>query len=272
VEAAMNSQKILILDFDGVICNSIHDSYLTALNTYTELMPDHSLPWQKNSDQASIFEFEEQYPLYFDQFSRLIPLGNFAEDYFIIIRLLETKKVPTIRNQEDFELLKKSLSADQLHLYSETFYRNRYRMQEETPASWARLLPSFPGIQEALPVLSQRFLLAIATSKDIRSVNILLDHYGLTQYFPRQNILDKDFAQNKRDHLIRFHEMHRIPFPDLYFIDDKVSHLMDVKDLGIRGYLAIWGFNTTREHRIAESNGFTLLDLDDLLQLDSEIK
>lgn len=266
----MHPEKLLIFDFDGVLCNSIHDSFMTALNTYAELMPDHSLPWKKNADQLSIFLFEKQYPLLFDQFSKLIPLGNFAEDYFVIIRLLETQKVPTIRNQENFESFKKTLSVDQLRMYSETFYRNRVQMQEETPELWASLLPSFPGLQKSIPLLSKRFKLAIATSKDMRSIQILLKQYHLEKYFQRQYILDKDFAESKRDHLIRFHEMTRIPFSNFHFIDDKVSHLLTVKDLDIQGYLALWGFNTEREHEFARSHGFFLLTLQELPLLGSK--
>ena len=183
MKRAMHSEKLLIFDFDGVICNSIHDSFMTALNTYAELIPDHSLPWKKNTDPQSIFLFKKQNPLLFDQFSKLMPLGNFAEDYFIIARLLETQKVPTIQNQEDFESFKKSLPADQLRMYSETFYRNRVQMQEETPELWASLLPGFPGLQKSIPLLSKRFKLAIATSKDMRSVQILLKQYHLDKYF-----------------------------------------------------------------------------------------
>ena len=38
------STKILVFDFDGVIANSIHESFMTAINTYIQIVPDHSLP------------------------------------------------------------------------------------------------------------------------------------------------------------------------------------------------------------------------------------
>jgi phosphoglycolate phosphatase-like HAD superfamily hydrolase len=108
------------------------------------------------------------------------------------------------------------------------------------------------------------FLLAIATSKDYQSVHLLLNHWGLAQYFEQRNILDKDFAGSKREHLVRFHEEHHIPFSGMHFVDDKVSHLFTVQDLGVHAYLALWGFNTPREHAIAQKSGFRLLSLADL--------
>ena len=110
----------------------------------------------------------------------------------------------------------------------------------------------------------ENYVCAIATSKDHQSVDILLRKYKLTDCFQRENILDKEFAESKRDHLTQFHEKHNVPFKDIHFIDDKVSHLIKVKDLGVQAYLAVWGFNTEREHEIALEHGFKLLRLEAL--------
>jgi phosphoglycolate phosphatase-like HAD superfamily hydrolase len=260
----MHFNTILVFDFDGVLCNSVHDSLFTALISYRDLIPGHSLPLPRNSEKEWIYPFEREHPELFDQFLNLMPLGNFAEDYFVFLRLIETGAVKSIRSQEDFDLFKESLPKERLRSYGKLFYRNRIRMQNENPDEWVRLLPGFTDVQEAVPVLSRRFLLAIATSKDYQSVHLLLNHWGLAQYFEQRNILDKDFAGSKREHLVRFHEEHHIPFSGMHFVDDKVSHLFTVQDLGVHAYLALWGFNTPREHAIAQKSGFRLLSLADL--------
>ncbi len=260
----MSLESILIFDFDGVLCNSIHDSLFTALQSYCDIVPHNALPWVKDTKRDQVFQFEKENPEFFDQFTDLMPLGNFAQDYFVFLRLLETNAVKSIRSQRDFDDFKKSLPKEQLLLYDKIFYRNRVRMQNENPDEWVRLLPSFKGLQESIPGLSQRFLLAIATSKDYQSIHLLLNHWDLAKYFSRKNILDKDFAESKRDHLVKFQEEHGIPFGHMHFIDDKISHLFDVQDLGVQAYLALWGFNTAREHDLAKKSGFHLLSLEDL--------
>ena len=45
--------------------------------------------------------------------------------------------------------------------------------------------------------------------------------------------MDKDFAPSKRAHLTAFHQRFGIPFDNMHFIDDKVSHLLAVADLGV---------------------------------------
>ena len=263
-------QQILVFDFDGVICNSIHDSLMTAVNTYIEFVGRHQLPVKKLLKSDSVLSFEQNHPEFFHRFSELMPLGNFAMDYYVFMYIIEKDIGSQIREQSDFEAVKKTIPEESLLSYSDLFYKNRRSMQENDPEAWARLLPPFPGIADSIKSLSERFLCAIATSKDYNSVDILLKSYGLNDYFQRQNILDKDFAASKRDHLIRFHQDHEVPFSDIHFIDDKVLHLISVKDLGVHAYLAVWGFNTQREHEIARSEGFHLLRIEDLPKLGNE--
>lgn len=263
----ISNTQILVFDFDGVICNSIHDSLMTALNTYIQFVPDHTLPLEKPLEPDSLFLFEKNHEPLFNRFSKLMPMGNFAEDYFVFLRIIEEDKSEKVKDQASFNSFKSSIPEEKLNSYQTLFYQYRTHLQESDPKSWANLLPPFPGIVEAIQTLSQRFLCAIATSKDKGSVDILLRSYGLVPYFHPENILDKDFAKSKREHLIRFHKEHNIPFKNIHFIDDKVLHLASVKDLGIHAYLALWGFNTEREHKIARDNGLTLLRLEDLPHL-----
>ena len=262
-----STKQLLVFDFDGVISNSIHDSLMTALNTYLEFVPNHELPIQKKLMPKEIFQFEKQYPEFFDQFARLMPIGNFAQDYFVIIRIIEKNETEKITSQSIFNDYKNAIPKESLISFQKLFYKIRTTMQADDPKAWADLNEPFPEIVKAIQCLSQTFICAIATSKDKTSVNILLDRYGIAKYFRPENILDKDFAESKRAHLIRFHEEHNISFSNMHFIDDKVSHLLSVKDLCVHAYLALWGFNTEREQEIARKEGFISLRLENLPNL-----
>lgn len=260
-----NHRPLIAFDFDGVISNSIHDSFVTALNTYIDFKPDHGLPLSGPIQPAGrIFEFEKDHPGLFDAFKSLLPMGNRAEDYYVILRIIEEEQTGTVKDQDSFDAYKKELDRSLRHAYHECFYRYRVGLQNTDPDAWAELLPAFEGIQEMVPDLSGDFTLAIATAKDRRSVDIQLDKYGLTGYFDPDNILDKDYSESKRGHLSRFHQLHGTPYDRMHFIDDKVLHLKSVADLGVHCYLAMWGFNSQREHAVARENGFTLLELNQL--------
>ncbi len=262
------TKPLLICDFDGVISDSLHDSYVTSLNTYLLAEKTHSLPLTAPLDPPSrVFEFEREQPRLFAEFKRLIPLGNRAEDYFVIWRIIGSGASGKIRKQPDFERIRKEIRRDALEAFGRNFYSSRRERQETSPDEWASLSPVFEGIPDAVRSLSARFVPAIATSKDLRSITLLLKRYGLLPLFRPEFILDKDFSYSKRDHLAHFHEKFGIPFDRMHFIDDKALHLVAVKDLGVNGYLALWGYNTPREHRLAVREGFRLLNLEDFADL-----
>ncbi len=260
-------EHILVFDFDGVLCDSLHDSIRMAVNTYIQLAPYHTLPVNGSLSPGDVEPFEKANPDFITQFRQLMPMGNFAEDYFVFLRILEAGAAEAIDSQEQFDAFKRTLSVDMLREYQARFYTLRGQLQSEDPQAWARMLPPFPGIPETVRSLSRRFLCAIATSKDLKSVDILLAQYGLADLFASDRILDKDFAHSKREHLIRFQSNHDVPFGQIHFIDDKLLHLQSVKNLGVNTYLAAWGFNTPREHQTAQAEGITLLRLEDLPRL-----
>jgi hypothetical protein len=71
--------------------------------------------------------------------------------------------------------------------------------------------------------------------------------------------------------MLRLQKKQQVDFSQIHFIDDKVSHLLAVKDLGNHCYLACWGFNSEREIRIALKEGFTPIQLEDLKHIGDKI-
>ncbi len=263
-----NHKPLLVFDFDGVLCDSIHDSFMLSLNTYIEIEPEHHLPLHSPLHPVDpVFAFEKSHPELFEAFRNLLPLGNRAEDYYAMWTIIDTQKIHEVQTQEDFDRFKSKFSQEQMENFAKKFYANRAYLQKNNPTLWAKLLPPFRGIPEAVETFSNRFFLAIATSKDRASVDFLLERYGILKFFPPEYILDKDFAFSKRESFKYLHQQLKIPFHQMHFIDDKVLHLMAVKDLGVRGYLALWGYNTEREHQVAQRNGFVLLELSKLLSI-----
>lgn len=261
------SKKILALDFDGVLCNSLHDTVMTALNTYLQCNTKHNLPLQKPLTSETVIDFKNRNSEFMKKFTHLMPLGNFAKDYYVILEIINKNKYDNICSQKDFNNFRESLNDQKIKTYNNLFYRYRHSLQQNDPEAWADLLPAFPGIPHAIRKLSKNFLPAVATSKDNNSVNILLKKYGIDDLFASDNILDKDFARTKREHMIKFKKLHDLDFTDIHFIDDKISHLLQVKKLKVNTYLATWGFNTEREHKIAEEKGINLLALKDFPHL-----
>jgi phosphoglycolate phosphatase-like HAD superfamily hydrolase len=256
------SSFFLLLDFDGVISDSLHESFLTALNTYVECVPDHSLPLAEPLFWKDLDAFERKHVFLPARFREMMPLANFAHDYLAVLMSIDQRR--RIRNQQEFDAFKKQLGQSYLKDYAERFYQNRRRLRECYPESWNNLMKPFPGIVKSLKRLSRLGQLAIGSSKDRFSIRTLLDQYGLSECFPENRLLDKDFAETKKEHVLHFLDQ-GISRQKFHFIDDKISHLMGVSPLGVNLYLAGWGYNTPREHLLADAEGICQLSLDDFL-------
>jgi len=228
-----------VLDFDGVIADSARESFAVARRTYLELQPDSALA---SRPAGSLYE----------AFLRLMPLGNRAEDYGTTLVAIE--QGIELDDQASYDRFRASRDADWLAVYHELYYRVRASMAKEDPEGWRSLVPPYAHFVDLLRRYAGCY--SIATSRDRKSVDLLLAGYGIADLFPSERILDKESGTRKTAHLARLHEILGLDYARMTFVDDKVNHLDAVAPLGVRCALAAWGYNGAREHRLAERRGY----------------
>jgi phosphoglycolate phosphatase-like HAD superfamily hydrolase len=252
--------RVLALDFDGVISDSAPESFIVALRTYTELRPESGLvDVASQLDHAGLAEVRE-HPLY-RGFVGLMPLGNRAEDFGVALSLLESGR--QAGDQRAYDTFRRTQSAAFAEIFHERFYEERRRYSDTDPAGWLELLSPYPEFIELLRRCADHVILALATAKDRRTVERLLDAYGVADLFSNDRIFDKETGVSKRAHMTALHEQLRVAFADITFVDDKVNHLESVAGLGVRCALAAWGYNGARERTIADSHGYLVCGLAD---------
>ena len=190
-----------------------------------------------------------------------MPLGNRAEDYGVALAALEAGA--TLPDQAAYDAFHAAQDPAWLRAFHERFYAERADFAERDHDRWlARMAPYAPFVA-TLRRRAGDAVLAIATSKDHRSVSELLGAYGLADLFDPRWILDKEAGVSKRAHLERLAAGLRLPFKEITFLDDKVNHLESVAPLGVRCALAAWGYNGPRERSRARALGFLVCRLED---------
>lgn len=247
MQASGHAMRVLALDFDGVISDSAREAFGLAVRTYTNLHPESKLR-----------ENEELYA----GFVELMPLGNRAEDYAVILAALEEKAI--IADQAAYDSFYRGRDPEKLSIFHERFYQARTSWSERDPEGWRRMLAPYPGVLEILHRRASEVTLAIATAKDGRSVRMLLRDYRIQSLFREELVLDKETGVSKRSHLERLQQHLAVPFEAITFVDDKVNHLEQVASLGVRCGLAAWGYNGKREWEAATRAGHLVLHLHDL--------
>lgn len=255
--------RLLALDFDGVISDSAPEAFVVALRTFGEMRPASALTGAVAAVLGRAAPSREQvlaHPLY-PAFVDLMPLGNRAEDYAVILAAIEAG-VP-VPDQAAYDAWRDRQGRDWLRTFHKSFYRVRAVLSEGDPRGWGELIGPYPPLPAALRRHAGEVVLAIATAKDRRSVGRLLRAYGIADLFPEGRVLDKETGVSKAEHLAHLHGVLGIPYAEMTFLEDKVSHLDAAADLGVRCALAAWGYNGEREVRQARARGYLVCALDD---------
>jgi phosphoglycolate phosphatase-like HAD superfamily hydrolase len=242
-----HGMRVLALDFDGVISDSAREAFAVAVRTYASVYPG-----------SKLVESEALYR----GFVELMPLGNRAEDYAVILAALE--EGASIGDQAAYDAFYQGRDPERLGIFHESFYRARTSWSERDPEGWRKMLAPYPEMLEILRRRASQVTLAIATAKDGRSVHLLLRDYGIEGLFREDLVLDKDIGVTKRSHLQHLQQRLGVLYEAITFVDDKVNHLEAVAPLGARCVLAAWGYNGPREHTAARERGFLVCHLGDV--------
>lgn len=259
--------QLLALDFDGVISDSAPEAFVVALRTWCASHPATALrrtaalliDEARTPTEAEVSDC----PLY-PPFLEMMPLGNRAEDYAVELHALEAGAA--VRDQADYDAFKSGIDAAALREFHRSFYRVRTALSDGDPPGWLALMSAYTGVPELLRSRAGSCVLAIATSKDRRSVRRLLTAYGIDDLFPESCVLDKEAGVRKREHLEQLGRAFGLEPPQMTFVDDKVNHLDDVAGLGVVCGLAAWGYNGPRETAQARERGYAVLLLESLEQ------
>ena len=256
--------QLLVLDFDGVVSDSAPEAFVVALRTYVALRGGSPLADDLRVIDSALAREAVAASRLYSAFVDFMPLGNRAEDFGIELAALEQGR--SLLDQADYDEHKREVvraDPDFLAAFHERFYRARSEFAARDPDAWYGLLGPYPEFVSILRRRSRDRTLAIATAKDLASVDRLLVDYGIADLFPTEYVLDKETGASKRAHLDELHRRTGTPFAEMHFIDDKVNHLEDVASLGVRCALSAWGYNGPREQDRARACGFDVCSLGD---------
>jgi len=244
----MSSRKeALALDFDGVICDSILECFVTGYNAYRQLFT----PKARRFFDVSRFDGEV-----FEQFKKLRPLVKTGEDYVLVFCIIN--KNLHIESPVEFELFRKKVFN--YPLFAQTFYAERMYLQQKRPDLWNRYNILYEGMKKKINALDRDFRLYVVTTKDSTSVKKIFDSNNLS--FKDSNIIGKEISSDKLQMVEFIRKRDGIPLKSIYFIDDQVEHLKILMKYGINCFLATWGYNNSGQLEEAQRYSIPLLYLE----------
>ncbi|AIE72743.1 MULTISPECIES: HAD family hydrolase [unclassified Synechocystis] len=246
--------RLLILDFDGVICNGLQEYFQSSRQVCRQIWPD--LPGEKLDCQR-------------ENFYRLRPVIETGWEMPLLLKALATNVDPgaiiadwpniaqTLQNQEQ---ISKAQLAPALDKVRDNYINNDLEY-------WLGLHSFYPGVIEQLNQWLHSSCpqsLYIVTTKEGRFVQHLLQNQ--TVDFPLGQIIGKEIKQPKFKTLEQLLVKHQCAGDQLWFVEDMLATLKTVaKQPSLEQtslFLADWGYNTTTDRELAkQQNNFHLLSL-----------
>jgi phosphoglycolate phosphatase-like HAD superfamily hydrolase len=237
-------KRVLALDFDGVIWDSVGECFVMARRVYTEMT---GLPC---SDLEAAFRRGRW----------LVRTGG---DFLLILQLAmaDPERDLTHFPKAEFEKLQHD-KAQEMAEFSRAFYALREKTREEHWDEWVSFQQPYPQLLQQIEPLRQLFeQIVVCTTKDTKSAHALLASAGLD--LP---IYGKELALHKGDQIQALCRQHGVRPTQIFFIDDLVENLDQVRPSGAACGLAAWGYNTAAERERAAAEGYPVLEVFSLAQ------
>ncbi len=225
------SSGALVLDFDGVICDSIDECFVSSWTAYFHLYLARRPAYMPVSLRKD--------------FARLRPLVRGGADFMLIQEMLD--KGESASRQPEFDALARAAGDQKMRLFHDLFYQARSEMLEKDRESWLGLNRIYPHVADAFSRFARGVPVYILSTKKPEFIAEILSSKGISM--PREKIL---YSGSGKKLEIVAQVGTKGGFSQTTFIDDQIDHLLceeashpdaALKGLPrIRPLLATWGY------------------------------
>ena len=213
---------LLVLDFDGVICDSVDECFVASWEARFRLHSGTGPVPEPPGGQAAAF-------------AHLRPFVRNGEDFLVILEAAGRGTAPA--DQAGFDALAATLPARDLAGFKARFYAARERMLAEERPRWLGLNRIYPHAREALrTVVRAGVPLCILSTKRAPYILEILAAGGIE--LPPGDV---HHTTGRKEPVVR-ELLDRSGCARAVFVDDQVDFLADLDDPRIEGYLATWGY------------------------------
>jgi phosphoglycolate phosphatase-like HAD superfamily hydrolase len=241
--------RILVLDFDGLLCDALYESILSVWNGHYEKSLD-------KFGKAGLEAIPAQFITHFKLcrgYAR--HLGHF------FVSLLDPR--PLVRSQQEFERIYRSIPPDDIRRFTEKVSRYRNRVREEKRQVWLSYHHLYPGMAD---FLTSPFLppIYIVTAKDADSVAAILAFAGVGHAIEYSHIFGEQQEKVRALQIIQQRE--NAEAADILFFDDSLPNVMEARRAGYNASWAIWGYNVLEHFVLAQAHDIPALNLGEFFQ------
>jgi len=216
---------IYILDFDGVICDSIDECMLTTYNSF------------KDTNIINISDVPNHFRKYFYEYRYHV---RPAKEYFLLCRAFAENIDLSTSNFEEF----RKLYENEMNNFESIFFQKRFELKKNIEL-WLSYHKIYEHANQFISSITDRIF--ILTTKDYDSVNILASHFGFIKKI--EDIYSREISSDKAILFENLFKKHKslLNSKRIVFVDDNEFHLASVSQFPIQLYFASWGYAKTQK-------------------------
>ena len=245
-----NKTRLLILDFDGVICDSAVECMITAYNARNVI---------NNTGLEKVYKRNQLDAQFNEKFIKYRPLVRIAKEYYLLCE--------RIIDGDDLHSLHRMIPRDQeeknrMDAFHDCFYRERASWMKDDMAGWLASNPLYPGTKELFDKDNIKQDIMIVSAKDKTSISTVLSFNGIDT--DRLKIFGSDTGLDKQDLTNWAQSEAKVLLSEISFLDDNLENLIMISEMGVNVYMAEWGYSLDHQKDEAKTNNIPIVKLDDL--------
>jgi phosphoglycolate phosphatase-like HAD superfamily hydrolase len=249
------SQSVLVLDYDGVILNSIYEKFVVGFNGYLNVRGSSSLmggePIALDDFRATI----DANPEIMTAFRAMVPMIVDIGENALAFQFIERSEAPLSR--EEFKALTACVDPKFYARCHDETLRLRRVYGEDHSDAYLELSPVFQTIAQTLGQHRNTLEFYICTTKPEENVRYFNRRFGLETMVKDIYVCGGD--RKKVDCLEEIRRFQKSAASQITFVDDFSRHLIPADNAGFSCYYATWGFGGAKDQHLAESAGIELL-------------
>lgn len=231
----------LFLDFDGVICDSIDECFVSSWYAFFSEAADLPISVKLSAHK---------------QFVGYRPFIRRGADYLLLQHCIDDEVF--LEHQSDFDKQEQLSGVGIMDMYHQQFYMAREHFLKTDEAYWLSLNRIYPGLRSHLPAVANEAW--ILTTKEADFAFRIVYSQGIS--WNRQKIICT--GKNRKLDFIK-DIMGSDSDARGIFIDDQIDHFKENKDSRVTCLLAEWGY-VKPEWLNGAAKTISLLSLINLLQ------
>ncbi len=218
--ADRSGRRLVFLDFDGVICDSLPECYAVSRAAYFGLYLGVAIPEAETDEERT--------------FRQLRPYIRRGGDYLFIQHCLQRHLA--IASQKDFDaVIQEEQGLDDT--FHELFYKARRELLASDPQRWHELNPLYPGLKQLLQTHGGDGTVLILSTKEADFIARILAFNGISWDSSRIYCSGKERKLGFIDRV-----MDELGASEAVFVDDQIDHFNGTSAHPVRCMLADWGY------------------------------